>query len=58
MDRRFGYFILLGLVIGGLFGRIAAGNGNALLGMGGGALFGVFLGWFVAAIVMEREKRQ
>ncbi len=56
MDRRFGYFVLLGVAIGALFGTgIGAANGNALIGLGEGAVAGVFLGWFVAAIVMRPE---
>ena len=58
MDRRFGYFLFAGLAIGALFGfGFGSAQGNALLGLGFGALGGVFLGWFVAAIVMEREKK-
>ena len=58
MDRRFGYFLFAGLAIGALFGLgFGSAQGNALLGLGFGALAGVFLGWFVAAIVMEREKK-
>ncbi len=56
MDRRFGYFVFLGITIGALFGiGIGAASGNALRGLGEGALAGVFLGWFVAAIVMRPE---
>ncbi|MGE5072588.1 MAG: hypothetical protein ACM3MF_04100 [Anaerolineae bacterium] len=59
MDRRFGYFIFAGAAIGALFGLgIGAANGNTLFGLGEGALVGVFLGWFVAAAVMEREKQK
>ncbi len=57
MDRRFGYFLFLGLAIGALFGAgIGAANGNALLGLGFGALAGVAIGWFAAAAAMQREK--
>ncbi len=57
MDRRFGYFLFLGLVVGALFGLgFGSANGNALLGLGFGALGGVFLGWFLATIAAERSK--
>jgi hypothetical protein len=56
MDKRFGYFILLGLLIGMLFGSAnGSANGNALLGLGAGALAGMSLGWFIAAAAIEIE---
>jgi ABC-type uncharacterized transport system permease subunit len=56
MDRKFGYYIVLGLLVGAVYGfGLGAVNGNTLLGIGLGALAGVFLGWFVAAAVLERE---
>lgn len=59
MDRRFGYFILAGLLVGIIFGSgLGAANGNAILGIGLGALAGVFLGWLVAAVALERETRK
>lgn len=57
MDRRFAYFLFLGLVFGALIGlAFGAPKGNALLGVGFGALAGVFIGWFAAAAAMQREK--
>jgi len=45
MDKRFGYFIILGLLIGIVFGSgIGSANANSLLGIEIGALAGVFLG--------------
>lgn len=60
MDRKFGYYIILGLVIGVLFGMgVGAMSGNAILGIGVGALIGVFIGWFLAAaVLMNREKNK
>jgi uncharacterized protein YcfJ len=59
MDRRFGYYIVLGLLVGAVFGfGLGAANGNAILGIGIGALAGVFIGWFVAAAVLEREAKK
>jgi hypothetical protein len=50
MDKKFGLFILLGLLIGGTFGIFfGAPLENPLLGVGVGALGGIFLGWFIAA---------
>ena len=40
MDKKFGYYIFGGLLIGVLFGSLWSGNGNALLGIGFGALAG------------------
>ncbi len=38
MDKRFAYLILVGLAIGALMGMgVGAANGNAQLGIGGGA---------------------
>jgi uncharacterized protein YcfJ len=59
MERKFGIYVFLGLLIGALFGTgLGAANGNPILGIGGGALAGVFIGWFIAAAVMEKEKRK
>lgn len=56
MDRKFGYFIVLGLVIGIVFGMgVGAANGDSLLGIGLGALSGVFIGWFVSAATLKNR---
>ena len=58
MERMFGLCIFLGLLIGAQFGIfLGAGSTNHILGIGGGALAGAFIGWFIAAAVMEKEKR-
>jgi uncharacterized protein YcfJ len=58
MDRRFGYYIVLGLVIGVVFGMgVGAASGNTLLGIGFGALGGVFIGWFVAAAALQNRDK-
>jgi hypothetical protein len=58
MKKRFGYFILIGLLIGAIFGSgLGAANESALAGLGLGALAGIFVGWFVAAAVLENEKK-
>ena len=56
MDKKFGYYIFGGMLIGALFGMIWAGNGNPALGIATGALVGTAVGWFAAAYAMEKEK--
>ena len=52
MERKFGYYIVLGLLIGVVFGMgLGTANGNTIWGIGLGALFGVFIGWFVAVAI-------
>jgi ABC-type uncharacterized transport system permease subunit len=59
MKRKFGLYVFLGLLIGAFFGMLlGAGSANPLLGIGGGALAGVFIGWFIAAAVLEKEKKK
>jgi hypothetical protein len=59
MDRRFGYYIVLGLVIGIVFGMgVGAASGNTLFGIGLGALGGVFIGWFIAAAAHQDQGRK
>jgi hypothetical protein len=54
MDRKFGYFVFGGMLIGALFGSgVGAANGNAIAGIGLGALVGAFLGWFIGAAVSQ-----
>lgn len=56
MNKTFGLFIFLGLLIGGTFGILfGARLENPLLGVGLGALGGVFLGWFIAAAFTETK---
>jgi hypothetical protein len=57
MERRHGYFILLGLLIGTFFGiGIGVATENIIRGIGLGALAGVFVGWFLAAAVLENRR--
>lgn len=57
MNKKFGVFVFLGLLIGVTFGGLLGfANGNPLAGLGLGALVGVFLGWFAAAIAFEMKK--
>jgi hypothetical protein len=58
MERKFGYYIVLGLLIGVVFGMgLGAANGNTIWGIGLGALFGVFVGWFVAAAALQNRNK-
>lgn len=58
MDKRFGYFVFGGLLLGALLGWMWTASGNAILGLGVGALVGTAIGWFAAAAIMEREKKE
>jgi hypothetical protein len=58
MNKTFGYFIFGGLLIGAMFGLIASGGNNSLLWIGIGATAGAFLGWFIAAAVLEQQKKE
>lgn len=54
MEQKFGIYVFLGLLIGAVLGT-SLGTGG--IGIGGGALAGVFVGWFIAAAVIERERK-
>lgn len=59
MEKRIGYFALLGLLIGTIFGTgLGAASGNTPAGLAIGALAGVFLGWFIAAIVSPQKSEK
>ena len=57
MNKKYGLYIILGLIVGANFGILFAPVlENKALGIALGALGGVFVGWFVAAIIVERSK--
>ena len=56
MDKKFGYYIFGGLLIGALFGL--SWSAHTLFGIGIGALVGAAIGWFAAAAMLEREKEK
>jgi len=58
MDKKFGYYVFGGLLIGALFGLIWASGGNFLMGPAIGALIGTAIGWFFAAYALEKEKKE
>jgi ABC-type uncharacterized transport system permease subunit len=59
MDKKSGLYILFGLLIGSGFGAsLGVANSQPFAGLGLGALAGVFIGWFIAVIVLERDGRR
>lgn len=58
MDKKFGYYIFGGMLIGAFLGWMWSAGGNPFVGLGSGALIGTFIGWFAAAYVMERDKQK
>ena len=58
MDKRFGYFVFGGLLVGSFLGWMWTASGNAIFGLGIGALVGTAIGWFAGAAIMEREKKE
>ena len=58
MDKKFGYYIFGGTLIGAFLGMMWTGGGNQLAGLAVGALVGTFIGWFIAAYVLEKEKKE
>ena len=55
MDKKFGYYVFGGALIGAVFGLLWTVNGNTLLGIALGALAGVAIGWFIAAAALEKS---
>jgi hypothetical protein len=58
MDKISGYFIFAGLLIGALFGLTWAGSSDPLRGIATGAMAGAFVGWFIAAAVIQQKKEK
>ena len=58
MDKKFGYYVFGGLLIGAVFGLLWSANGNPILGVALGALAGVALGWFIAAADLENRNKE
>jgi hypothetical protein len=56
-ERRFGYYVFGGLVLGATLGRLWSANGN-IFSIVYGALAGMAIGWFAAAYAMEKEKKE
>ena len=58
MDKKIGYYVFGGLLIGAIFGSLWSANENTLLGTGIGALVGVALGWFITAAILEKTNKE
>ena len=59
MDKKFGLYIVLGLFIGAIFGvSFTPVIRNHVLAILGGALAGVFIGWFIAAIDARKQDKK
>ncbi|MBE0671022.1 MAG: hypothetical protein IH588_10570 [Anaerolineales bacterium] len=57
MDKKFGYYVFGGALIGAFFGLIWSAGNNLLAGLGVGALIGAFIGWFAAAAMLQQNKK-
>lgn len=55
MDKRFGYYVFGGMLIGALLGLGWSTTGNPLVSMGFGALIGAAVGWFIGAYVFQQK---
>jgi hypothetical protein len=58
MDKKYGYYIFGGMLIGALLGLMWSAGGNPLVGLALGAVVGTSIGWFAAAYVMEQDKKK
>ena len=59
MNKKHALYILAGLVLGAIFGgALGSAIKNAPLATGLGAVGGVFLGWFITAVVREMENEK
>lgn len=56
MDKKFGYYVFGGALIGVFLGWLWSADNNPFMGMGIGALIGVALGWFAAAMLQQNKK--
>lgn len=58
MDKRkFGYYVFGGAFLGAALGGMWSAGNNPLVGLGIGALVGVAIGWFVAAAMLQQNKK-
>ncbi len=55
MDKKFGYYVFGGMLIGALLGLGWSTTGNALASVGIGALIGTAIGWFFAAYIFQQK---
>lgn len=58
MNKKFGVFVFLGLLIGATFGVFfGAALNNPRLGVALGAVGGLFIGWYIFAAISENQKK-
>lgn len=57
MDKKFGYYVFGGALIGAFLGRLWSSSITPLMGMGIGVLIGVALEWFAAAAMLQQNKK-
>jgi ABC-type uncharacterized transport system permease subunit len=57
MDKKFGYYVFGGLVLGAILGWLWSASNNPLIGMGIGAVIGMAIGWFAAAADIEKNNK-
>jgi uncharacterized membrane protein len=58
MDKRFGYYVFGGALIGAFLGLAWSASNNPVAALGIGALVGLFVGWFIAAAVVEQSNKE
>ena len=59
MNKKYALYILIGILIGAIFGTaFGPAIGNLALATVLGGAGGVFIGWFIAALVHEKETRK
>lgn len=57
MNNKFGLYVVLGLIVGAVFGAsFIPVVENDLLAIVGGALAGVFIGWYIFAAMNIRKQ--
>jgi ABC-type uncharacterized transport system permease subunit len=55
MDKKFGYYVFGGALIGAFLGWLWTANSNPFIGIGFGALIGLAIGWFAAAAMLQKK---
>jgi len=58
MERKFAYYIFLGLLIGAILGIYWSANGNANARIPDGGLAGAGIGWFIAAARTQNQNEK
>jgi uncharacterized membrane protein len=58
MDKKFGYYIFGGMLIGAMLGLTWSMSGNVLVGLVLGAFVGTAIGWFLAAAQLENQNQK